>query len=56
MVKVNYSLRDMSDLATLREVRVRYLNKENPPAASAIPAPFTGAMLLEVEGIAVIPA
>ncbi|MBI1357129.1 MAG: RidA family protein [Acidobacteria bacterium] len=54
VVKINYFLRNMDDLAVLREVRARYLNAENPPAASAIPAPFTGAMMLEVEAIAVV--
>ena len=54
VVKINYFLRDMADLAVLREVRARYLNMENPPAASAIPAPFPGEMMLEVEAIAVI--
>ena len=55
VVKVTYFMGDMADLAVLREVRARYLNMDNPPAASAIPVAFTGPMMLEVEAIAVLP-
>ena len=54
VVKLTYFMGDMADLAVLREVRARYLNMENPPAASAIPVAFDGPMQLEIEAIAVV--
>lgn len=54
VVKVTYFMGDMADLAVLREVRARYWNMDSPPAASAIPVAFDGAMQLEVEAIAVL--
>ena len=54
VVKVTYFISPEADMSILREVRSNYLNMEQPPAASAIPAPFAGAMKLEVEAIAVL--
>lgn len=54
VVKVTYFMGDMADLAVLRDVRARYLNMDNPPAASAIPVAFDGPMVLEIEAIAVL--
>ena len=54
VVKVTYFMSPDADMAVLREVRSRYLNMENPPAASAIPASFKAPMMLEVEAIAVL--
>ena len=55
VVKINYFLRNMEDLTVLREVRSRYLNMEQPPAATAVEAGLSGEMLLEVEAIAIVP-
>ena len=54
IVKINYFMSPDADLSVLREVRARYLNMENPPAASAIPSPFEAPMMLEVEAIAIL--
>lgn len=54
VVKINYYLKDMSDLATLRKVRSKYLNMESPPAATAVQTGLGGTMLLEVEAVAVV--
>jgi enamine deaminase RidA (YjgF/YER057c/UK114 family) len=54
VVKINYFMSPEADLNVLREVRARYLNMDNPPAASAIPAPFQAPMMLEVEAIAIL--
>ena len=54
VVKINYFMSPEADISVLREVRARYLNMENPPAASAIPVPFKSPMMLEVEAIAVV--
>ena len=55
VVKINYFLADMADLAELREVRADYLNMDAPPAATAVQVGLGGSMLLEVDLIAVIP-
>ena len=54
VVKINYYLTDMADLADLREVRANYLNMEAPPAATAVQVELGGKMLLEVDLIAVV--
>ena len=54
VVKINYFMSPEADLSVLRQVRARYLNMENPPAASAIPSPFQAPMMLEVEAIAIL--
>ena len=55
IVKINYYLKDMNDLTTLRAVRAKYLNMEAPPAATAIQSGLAGSLLLEVEVVAVVP-
>jgi enamine deaminase RidA (YjgF/YER057c/UK114 family) len=55
VVKVNYYLKDMNDLTTLRAVRAKYLNMDTPPAATAIQSGLAGSLLLEVEVVAVVP-
>lgn len=55
IVKINYYLKDINDLATLREVRSKYLNMDAPPAATAVQTGLSGALLLEVEAVAVVP-
>lgn len=54
IVKINYYLKDMNDLTTLRAVRAKYLNMEAPPAATAVQTGLGGEMLLEVEAVAVV--
>ena len=54
VVKINYYLTNMADLADLREVRANYLNMEAPPAATAVQVGLGGKMLLEVDLIAVV--
>lgn len=54
LVKVTYFMGPDTDLSVLREVRSKYLNMDNPPAASAIPVAFKGPMVLEIEGIAIL--
>ena len=54
VVKINYYLKDMADLADLREVRAKYLNMYAPPAATAVQVGLGGKMLLEIDLIAVV--
>lgn len=54
VVKINYYLTDMADLAALREVRADYLNMDAPPAATAVQVGLGGRMLLEIDLIAVV--
>ena len=54
VVKINYYLKDMADLADLREVRAKYLNMDAPPAATAVQVGLSGKMLLEIDLIAVV--
>ena len=54
VVKINYYLTDMDDLAALREVRGDYLNMDAPPAATAVQVGLGGRMLLEIDLIAVV--
>lgn len=53
VVKINYYLTNMADLAVLREVRANYLNMDAPPAATAVQVGLGGKMLLEIDLIAV---
>jgi enamine deaminase RidA (YjgF/YER057c/UK114 family) len=58
VVKVNNYLIDIDDLPVFREVRDRYLPKDNKPASTTLSISKlarTGA-LLEVEAVAVLPA
>ncbi len=54
VVKINYFLTDIADLAELRQVRANYLAVDSPPAASAVQAGLGGEMKLEVELIAIL--
>lgn len=55
VVKINYYLRDISDLTELRRIRANYLNMDQPPAATAVQTGLGGSMLLEVEVVAIVP-
>ena len=57
VVKLNSYLADIADLATLREVRVRYLNARALPASTTIAVSGFArpGALLEIEAVAVLP-
>jgi enamine deaminase RidA (YjgF/YER057c/UK114 family) len=59
VVKINWYVKDFKpeQLATLREIRNKYVNKDNPPASTlvGVPSLFRDDCLIEVEAIAVIP-
>ncbi len=57
VVKLNSYFVDMTQLATFREVRDKYVNTINPPASTAVKVAglFREGFLLEVEAIAVVP-
>lgn len=57
VVKLNIYVLDMANLPTLREVRDRYVNTENPPASTLVEVRRLAQeeFLLEVEAIASLP-
>lgn len=59
VVKINWYVRDFKpkQLGILREVRDRYVNKQNPPASTlvGVTSLFREECLIEVEAIAVLP-
>ena len=57
VVKLNMYLLDMSDLATLREVRNLYLNTSHPPASTAVEVRKLAldGLLLEIEAVVSLP-
>jgi enamine deaminase RidA (YjgF/YER057c/UK114 family) len=57
VVKLNYYLLDISQIQAVREVRDLFVNKQNPPASSAVEVRrlFRDDLLIEVDAIAVIP-
>ena len=57
VVRLNYYMADMTDLAKLREIRARFINLANPPVSSAIEVKrlFKEDILIEVDATAVIP-
>jgi reactive intermediate/imine deaminase len=56
IVKLNYYVSDMSQIASLREVRDKYVNKSAPPASTLVQVVrlFREEFLIEVEAIAVM--
>ena len=55
VVKMNYYLVDVGDLAQVRDIRSRYINMETPPASTLVQAPLIGNLLIEVDVVAVVP-
>jgi enamine deaminase RidA (YjgF/YER057c/UK114 family) len=55
VVKMNYYLTDIANLAELRRVRSEYLDMENPPASTLVECGLVEGLLVEIEAIAVIP-
>lgn len=54
VVKINYYLTDIANLAELRRIRAKYLNMDEPPAATAVQTGLSGGMLIEIECTAVV--
>jgi enamine deaminase RidA (YjgF/YER057c/UK114 family) len=55
VVKINYFVSDMKNTAELRRVRAKYLNMDNPPAATLVQAGLGEGLLLEIEAVAIVP-
>lgn len=57
VVKLNNYLIDISQLATFREVRDKYVNTTTPPASTTVEVRklFREDLLIEIEAIAVVP-
>lgn len=57
VVKLNSYFLDISQLATFREVRDKYINLANPPASTAVEVKrlFREGFLIEIEAVAVVP-
>lgn len=55
VVKVNYYIKDISNITELRQIRAKYLDLEHPPAATLVQVGLSGELQLEVELIAMIP-
>ena len=55
VVKLNYYVSDITQLAAVREVRDRFINTANPPASTAVEVKrlFREQFLIEVEAVAV---
>lgn len=58
LVKIGMYLKDMNNLAVLREVRDRFIHQKTPPASTLVQvsAFFHPAILFEMDAIAVIDA
>lgn len=54
VVKINYFITDMGYLGALRQIRARYLNAENPPAATLVQAGLIEGLLIEIECMAIV--
>jgi enamine deaminase RidA (YjgF/YER057c/UK114 family) len=57
VVKLTYFVRDIGDLAILREIRDQYVDLPNPPASTAVEvsALFRPEFLVEIEALAICP-
>jgi enamine deaminase RidA (YjgF/YER057c/UK114 family) len=55
VVKVNYYVTDLSNTGKLREIRAKYLNMSQPPAATLVQVGLAGGALVEIEATAVLP-
>lgn len=57
VVKLNYYIKDTTQLPVLREVRDKYVNVKNPPVSTAVGVNrlVREEWLLEVEAVAVVP-
>ena len=57
VVKINIYVTDISQLQAFREVRDKYVNKENPPASSMVEVSklVSEDFLIEIDAVAVLP-
>ena len=56
VVKINYYVKNASDVAELRRIRTQYLDLEHPPASTLIQSGLVEKeQLLEIEAVAVVP-
>ena len=55
VVKLNYFVRDIGEVAALREIRDEYVNTEQPPASTLVEVSrlFRDDVLVEIEAVAV---
>jgi reactive intermediate/imine deaminase len=55
VVKLNYFVRDIGEVAALRAIRDEYVNTEQPPASTLVEVSrlFRDAVLVEIEAVAV---
>ena len=56
VVKLGYFVRDISNFAIVRDVRDRYLNRDMPPASTAVEVSslYREDVLIEVDAVAVV--
>jgi enamine deaminase RidA (YjgF/YER057c/UK114 family) len=54
VVKINYYVTDLANLAALREIRSRYLDMDSPPASTLVQAGLIPPLLVEIECVAVV--
>jgi enamine deaminase RidA (YjgF/YER057c/UK114 family) len=54
VVKMNYYLVNVGDLAQVRDIRSRYINMETPPASTLVQTPLIGNLLIEIDVVAVV--
>ena len=56
VVKFTYFMLDIGQIALVREIRDQYVNRENPPASSAVEVRrlYRDDVLIEVEAVAVV--
>jgi 2-iminobutanoate/2-iminopropanoate deaminase len=54
-VKLNYFLADVSQIASVREIRDEYVNTEQPPASTLVEVSrlFRDEVLVEIEAVAI---
>ena len=55
VVKINYFIKDMAHTAELRRIRAKYLNMDNPPAATLVQVGLGEGLLVEIEAVAIVP-
>jgi enamine deaminase RidA (YjgF/YER057c/UK114 family) len=56
VVKINYYVSDIANLAILRSLRAEYLDMDNPPASTLVECGLVEGLLVEIEAVAVIPS
>lgn len=56
VVKLNYYVTDMSQIVTVRQIRDKYINLQNPPASTAVQVSrlFKEDIVIEIEATAII--